>query len=121
MHSHDYRHPDIFKDKVVVVAGTGASGQDICLDVALEAKSVLVAASKVRWIKSPMPSKITMRHRISHIDQDGRVVFDDGTVDKVDAILCCTGYVFTYACVCFSIFVPVTQSSKFRVKSSSDV
>ena len=40
MHSHDYREPAPFKNKVVVCLGAAASGQDICLDVATTAKEV---------------------------------------------------------------------------------
>jgi cation diffusion facilitator CzcD-associated flavoprotein CzcO len=40
VHSHDYRVPDPFKDKVVVCLGGAASGQDICLDIATQAKQV---------------------------------------------------------------------------------
>lgn len=40
IHSHDYRVPDPFKDKFVVCLGGAASGQDICLDIASQAKQV---------------------------------------------------------------------------------
>lgn len=40
VHSHDYRIPDPFKDKDVVCLGGAASGQDICLDMAQQAKKV---------------------------------------------------------------------------------
>lgn len=40
VHSHDYRVPDSYKDKVVVCLGGNASGQDIGLDIARVAKKV---------------------------------------------------------------------------------
>lgn len=39
-HSHDYRVPDIYRGKTVVCLGAAASGQDISLDIASEAKKV---------------------------------------------------------------------------------
>ena len=40
MHSHDYRIPEIFKDKVVAILGAASSGQDMALDIAPVAKHV---------------------------------------------------------------------------------
>ena len=39
-HSHNYRVPDVYKDKTVVCLGAAASGQDLSLDVATVAKKV---------------------------------------------------------------------------------
>eukprot|EP00117_Sycon_ciliatum_P048881 scpid70511/ scgid34734/ Flavin-containing monooxygenase FMO GS-OX-like 5; Flavin-monooxygenase glucosinolate S-oxygenase-like 5 len=96
MHSHSYRRPDTYHGQVVVVAGTGSSGQDICLDVASKAQRVLVSAHRDHWIKSPLPSNIEQRRRIKCIDEHGGVVFDDGHVDRVDSILWCTGYACSF-------------------------
>ena len=40
MHSHNYRIPEVFKDKVVAILGAGSSGQDMALDIAPFAKHV---------------------------------------------------------------------------------
>ena len=40
VHSHDYRVPESYKDKVVVCLGGNASGQDLGLDIAKLAKKV---------------------------------------------------------------------------------
>ena len=40
MHSHDYRTPAAFKDMRVLCLGAAASGCDIALDIAGEAKNV---------------------------------------------------------------------------------
>ena len=41
MHSHDYRHPDIFKDRNdVLVFGAGPSGTDIAIEIAPLVKKV---------------------------------------------------------------------------------
>jgi len=40
LHSHDYRHPGVFKDRSVVVLGAGPSGTDIAIEIAPVAKKV---------------------------------------------------------------------------------
>jgi cation diffusion facilitator CzcD-associated flavoprotein CzcO len=42
IHSHDYRSPEMFRDKVVVCLGAGASGQDIAVEVSCEASMVII-------------------------------------------------------------------------------
>ena len=34
MQSHDYRHPEVFQGKHLVILGATSSGQDICLQAA---------------------------------------------------------------------------------------
>ena len=34
MHSHDYRHPEVFQGKHLVILGAASSGQNICLQAA---------------------------------------------------------------------------------------
>jgi len=33
LHSHDYRDPETFKDRSVIVFGAGPSGTDVALDI----------------------------------------------------------------------------------------
>ena len=40
LHSHSYRVPQTFHDKTVAILGAAASGQDMALDIATEAKHV---------------------------------------------------------------------------------
>ena len=40
IHSHDYRHPELYANKRLVLLGAGSSGQDITLDLAPVAKEV---------------------------------------------------------------------------------
>ena len=44
-HSHDYRCPEPFTDKVILFLGAGPSGQDIALDIAPVAKKVNICPS----------------------------------------------------------------------------
>ena len=53
MHSHDYRHPEVFKDMNVLCLGAGPSGIDISLEIAPFAKQVTCS---LRWGKYKLPS-----------------------------------------------------------------
>lgn len=94
MHSHDYRHPDVFEGKHVVVLGAGSSGQDICLEVAKKAK--IVYLSHKSNLRCKLPDNLKEQRPMSFVSTDGSVHFDDGQQRKVDAILLCTGYEFSF-------------------------
>ena len=55
MHSHDYRVPQVFKDKNVAVLGAAASGSDIGLEIAIsgQAKHVYLCHNN-----PPIPSDL---------------------------------------------------------------
>lgn len=94
MHSHDYRHPDVFQGKRVVILGAASSGQDICLEVAKQADIVYLSHKRV--LASKLPDNVKERRPISLVSPDGTVHFDDGQQANVDAILFCTGYEFSF-------------------------
>ena len=94
MHSHDYRHPNVFEGKHVVILGAASSGQDICLEVATKAE--IVYLSHKGSVPSKLPNNVTQQRPISFVSTDGTVHFDDGQQRKVDAILLCTGYGFSF-------------------------
>lgn len=93
MHSHDYRIPDRFKDKTVIVLGAAASGSDIAHEIASVAKKVYLSHNnedqflydleQVRGIKDCIGSK-------AFHTADGKIIQD------VDSLILCTGYRFDY-------------------------
>ena len=90
MHSHDYRHPEVFQGKRVVIVGTGSSGQDIALEVAKFAEMVYL--SHKGTLPCKLPDNVKQHRTITSVSRDGTVWLDDGQQRKVDAILLCTGY-----------------------------
>ena len=44
LHSHDYREPDMFKDRSVLVLGAGPSGTDIAIEISPLVKKVTTPA-----------------------------------------------------------------------------
>ena len=94
MHSHDYRHPEVFQGKRVVIFGAGSSGQDIGLEVAKYAEKVYLSHKGTLLCK--LPDNLKQHKPITSVSNDGTVCFDDGEQEKVDAILFCTGYNFSF-------------------------
>ena len=91
LHSHDYRHPEIFQGKRVVILGAGPSGQDLCLDVSKCADKVYLSHKRT-LLRCKLPDNLEQHGPISCVSVDGTVQFDDGQERRVDAILLCTGY-----------------------------
>ncbi|XP_049632615.1 flavin-containing monooxygenase 1 [Suncus etruscus] len=51
-HSRRYKHPDIFKDKRVLVIGMGNSGTDIAVEASHVAKKVYLSTTGGAWVMS---------------------------------------------------------------------
>ncbi|XP_056379580.1 flavin-containing monooxygenase 5-like isoform X2 [Hyla sarda] len=52
MHSRDYKAPDNFKDKRIVVIGIGNSGGDIAVELSRTAQQVFLSTRKGAWISN---------------------------------------------------------------------
>lgn len=50
LHSHDYKNPQMFKDKVVAVIGNSFSGTEIAAELSLVAKETLHVAKNAMWV-----------------------------------------------------------------------
>ncbi|KAI7986345.1 Flavin-containing monooxygenase FMO GS-OX-like 9 [Camellia lanceoleosa] len=72
MHSHVYRVPEPFSNEVVVVVGNFMSGQDISMELVDVAKE------------------------IDFLQEDGKVLFVDGSWVIADTIIYCTGYSYSF-------------------------
>ncbi|PON92974.1 Dimethylaniline monooxygenase, N-oxide-forming, partial [Trema orientale] len=94
MHSHNYRIPEPFRDQVVILIGASASAADISRDIAVVAKEVHVASRLLgdgTTAKQPGYDNMWLHPMIDRAQQDGGVVFQDGSVVYADTILHCTG------------------------------
>nr|GMD95976.1 flavin-containing monooxygenase FMO GS-OX-like 4 [Ipomoea batatas] len=99
IHSHNYRVPDGFKDKVVVVIGASASAEDISREIAKVAKEVHIASRSFQTGSSAklLGYENVWRHpMVDALSTDGGVNFPDGIVIYADAILHCTGYKYHF-------------------------
>ncbi|CAK9312252.1 unnamed protein product [Citrullus colocynthis] len=102
IHSHVYRVPDPFRNEVVVVVGNSQSGQDISLDLIEVAKEIHLSTKSINTITEGL-SKVIQKYQNLHLqpqieslEEDGRVVFVDGTSIVADTILYCTGYSYAF-------------------------
>ncbi|PUZ68810.1 hypothetical protein GQ55_2G058400 [Panicum hallii var. hallii] len=114
LHSHSYRVPDPYRDEVqtteqaastqvVVIVGCGDSGLDIALDLLGVAREVHLAAKSMELATTPAVSKLLAKHANLHLHPhvarlcaDGRVAFADGSCVAADAVVYCTGYVYSF-------------------------
>ena len=79
----------------MIVVGAASSGEDISLEIASVA-DIVILSFKNPPKPTSLPSNIHQRSPIKEVDNDGRVVFDDGSVFKVDIIVFCTGYLYEF-------------------------
>ncbi|XP_050221072.1 flavin-containing monooxygenase FMO GS-OX-like 9 [Mercurialis annua] len=101
MHSHIYRVPEPFRNEVIVVVGNSLSGQDISMElveianeVHLSSKSLDVTLGLSKVISKHQ--NLHLRPQIESLEEDGKVIFADGSHIIADTILYCTGYRYTF-------------------------
>ncbi|KAL6847689.1 hypothetical protein ACP4OV_022477 [Aristida adscensionis] len=99
MHSRSYRVPEPFAGQVVVIIGAKNSGSDISRDIASVAKEVHIAnrsAPAATCERLPGYHNLWLRSMVEHAEEDGRLVFRDGSCIKADVIMHCTGYKYSF-------------------------
>lgn len=95
-HAKIYRSPEHFKDKKVIVVGNGPSGLDIGTQISEVCRTPLLNS-----VRTASPLKLGEKEDVPPIVgyqvEDRAVRFADGRVEKdVDAIVYCTGYLWSY-------------------------
>ncbi|CAL9029505.1 unnamed protein product [Prunus brigantina] len=99
IHSHNYRTPEPFRDQVVILIGSATSALDISRDIAGVAKEVHIASRSVAdetIEKQPGYNNMWLHSMIKSVQEDGSVLFRNGSVVLADVILHCTGYKFHF-------------------------
>nr|XP_043622676.1 flavin-containing monooxygenase FMO GS-OX5-like [Erigeron canadensis] len=94
IHSHNYREPEQFRDKVVVVIGSGPSGWDLSGEIATVAKQVHISSRPphLQLANLEIYNNLCQHAKIDSINKDGTVTFEDGFSIEVDILFHCTGY-----------------------------
>lgn len=93
MHSHDYRVPEVFAGKKVLVVGAGPSGMDIALEITSVSPKVLLSHHLKEQLKTVFPDNLIQKPDVIKFEGN-KVFFQDGTEDDVDVIFLCTGKFF---------------------------
>ncbi|KAK8711188.1 hypothetical protein V6N13_146479 [Hibiscus sabdariffa] len=97
IHSHNYRTPEQFENKVVVLIGNGPSAVDLLKEISPLAKQVHVAVrSSFPMLRVDNYDKAWQHSMIECTHKDGKVVFQDGAIVDADVIIHCTGYKYHY-------------------------
>ncbi|NP_001171913.1 flavin-dependent monooxygenase FMO3 precursor [Bombyx mori] len=95
MHSHDYRVPEIFSGKRVLVVGAGPSGMDIALEVTNVAHKVILSHHLKEQPRTVFPDNLTQKPDVKRLDGK-KVHFADESEDEVDVVFLCTGYLYNF-------------------------
>ncbi|XP_043287765.1 flavin-containing monooxygenase FMO GS-OX-like 4 [Venturia canescens] len=94
MHSHEYRKPDQFEGKRVIVLGASSSGIDIGIEVAGKASHVYLSHNHER-LNGSLPYNMTQVAGVEKISNK-QFTLRDGTNVEVDSFIYCTGYKYTF-------------------------
>ncbi|XP_075973947.1 flavin-containing monooxygenase 1 isoform X2 [Anticarsia gemmatalis] len=95
MHSHDYRVPEIFTGKRVLVIGAGPSGMDIALEITSVTQKVILSHHLKTQPRTVFPENLVQRPDVVRLD-GRKVYFQDGSEDEVDVVFLCTGYLYNF-------------------------
>ncbi|XP_050684351.1 senecionine N-oxygenase-like isoform X2 [Leptidea sinapis] len=95
MHSHDYRVPEIFAGKRVLVVGAGPSGMDIALEITSVTTKVILSHHLREQPRTVFPENLVQKPDVARLEGN-TVVFTDGSKDEVDVVFLCTGYLYNF-------------------------
>ncbi|XP_039757696.1 senecionine N-oxygenase-like [Pararge aegeria] len=89
-HSHDYKAPEPYTGRRVLLVGAGASGLDLTVQLHnITAK--LVHSHHLKYTKPNYSERYVKKPDIQGFVENG-VVFKDGSFEEVDDVIFCTGY-----------------------------
>lgn len=96
IHSKWFRFEEHFDGLRVAILGCHFSGEDISMNVAKYAKKVFACHRRMpKEFPPSFPKEIEQRPPFVRMTKDS-VVFPDGSSEKVDAIIFCTGYRYSF-------------------------
>ncbi|MGH0173468.1 UNVERIFIED_CONTAM: hypothetical protein FKN15_065645 [Acipenser sinensis] len=95
MHSHDYRCPEPFTGKSVLLLGAGLSGLDIAQELSAVTSAVTLSHSQAP-LRSPLPQGMLEAPGVQRVLGDGALELGDGSLVRPDVFMFCTGYKFTF-------------------------
>lgn len=97
-HSKVYRAPEPFTNKKVIVVGSAASGLDIGTQISqVSQKPMLNSVRTSSPLKLGQENKEEVPPIAEYLVENRAVRFEDGRIEKnIDAIVYCTGYLYSY-------------------------
>ncbi|KAF8020012.1 hypothetical protein BT93_G0642 [Corymbia citriodora subsp. variegata] len=98
LHSHNYRVPKLYKNKIVLIIGRGISAGEIAKDILPFAREVHQASRETnpQVVKLNKVSGVFQHPMIACAKENGKLVFQDESSMYADVIIHCTGYRYHY-------------------------
>jgi hypothetical protein len=94
IHSKNYKEPSMFKEKSVLVMGTGPSGSEISLELVKNGSSKVYFSGSDHF---PTNYDIIQKSFVKKVHSDGTIDFEnDEESCKIDWIILATGYLYTF-------------------------
>ena len=91
MHAHDFRGADQFKDRKLLLIGSSYSAEDIGVQCHKHGAESVTLSYRSNPIGVDWPEGIKELPLVTHFEGD-TAFFKDGTTEKYDAVIMCTGY-----------------------------
>ncbi|HIC47567.1 MAG TPA: NAD(P)/FAD-dependent oxidoreductase [Methylophaga aminisulfidivorans] len=92
LHAHDFRDALEFKDKTVLLVGSSYSAEDIGSQCYKYGAKKLISCYRTAPMGYKWPENWDERANLVRVDTEN-AYFADGSSEKVDAIILCTGYI----------------------------
>lgn len=91
LHAHDFRDAHEFKDKSILIVGSSDSAEDIGSQCYKYGASKIINCYRTKPLGYDWPENWEEKPNLIRVDTE-QAYFKDGTSEKVDAIILCTGY-----------------------------
>ncbi|KAF5271106.1 hypothetical protein FQA39_LY08244 [Lamprigera yunnana] len=92
-HSHQYRRPELYENKNVLLIGAGSSGLDIAVKIAEHSKKAFLSHRN----KDIIQDMQGVEEKVEVVQfTNNTAVFADGSSEDVDVIIYCTGYLYSF-------------------------
>ncbi|XP_060596796.1 trimethylamine monooxygenase-like [Ruditapes philippinarum] len=91
LHSRDLRHCHLFKDKTVLIIGSGFSAEDIAVHCLKYQASKIIVSCRTKSFISNWPICIEERPVVKRFHAK-EAVFTDNTQAEIDDVILCTGF-----------------------------
>ena len=97
-HSKNYRRPEAFAGKKVVVVGNGPSGIDIARQISTTSNGPVLLSVKTSTAAEKLnhAGAVEVPEITEFIPSDRAVRFSNGSVETIDAIVFCTGFLYSF-------------------------
>lgn len=94
IHSHNFRKPDEYKGKKVLIIGAGPSGVDIARIVGAVAEKVYI--SHGQRVFDQTEKYVIHKPLVKSFESRSKATFEDGSEEIIDNVIYCTGYQYSY-------------------------